>query len=135
MATRVSAGLTASEGRRFGFTVGAAFLLLGLAAFWRGHQWTGTVLASLGTGLVIAGLLVPTRLGPVESVWMRLAHAISRLTTPVVMGVMFMLVITPIGMLRRAVGGNPLVHQPRGDGFWIPRAGESRKSSSLNRQF
>ena len=40
---------------------------------------------------------------------MALALAISKITTPVFMGIMFFLVITPAGLLARLVGHRPLV--------------------------
>ena len=106
MATRVPARLTAAEGRRFGLTVGGAFLVFAAVAYWRGHPTTTVVLGGLGAILGLAGLVIPTHLGPVERGWMRLAHLISKVTTPVVMGVMYLLVLTPVGVLRRRVGGN-----------------------------
>ena len=40
---------------------------------------------------------------------MGLAHAISKVTTPIFMGVVYFVVITPIGFIRRrAFGSNPL---------------------------
>lgn len=107
MADRVSAGLTAAEGRKFGFTVGIAFLALGGIAMWRGKQRTATVFLALGGLLVLAALVVPTMLGPVERAWMGLAHLLSKVTTPIFMSVVYFLVITPIGFVRR-LGGGPL---------------------------
>ena len=72
MATAISAGLSAKEGRKFGLTVGAAFLVLGALLWWRGRAlapWLG----SLGAVLALAGLVVPARLGPVQRAWMGLA--------------------------------------------------------------
>jgi hypothetical protein len=83
----------------------------------------------------MAGLIIPTSLGPVERAWMALAHAISKLTTPIVMGVMYLLVITPVGALRRSFGGNPLVHSSTAGTFWQPRPEGKRRSNSLSRQF
>jgi hypothetical protein len=124
--------LTASEGRRFGLVVGAAFLVLGAIAWWRGHPLTTTVFAALGASLALAGLVIPTRLGPVEAAWMKMAHAISRVTTPIVMAVIYYVVISPVGYLRRAFGGNPLVHEKTTNGFWRTR---STASSNMERQF
>jgi hypothetical protein len=126
---------TATQGRRFGLTVGGAFLLLAAFAMWRGHPTTTTVLGSIGAALVLAGLIVPAHLGPVERGWMRLAHAISKVTTPIVMGVMYLLVITPVGALRRTFGGNPLVHAERERSFWRERPAGRRRSASMQRQF
>ena len=134
VAARVPARLTAAQGRRFGLTVGAAFLVFAGIAWWRGHPTTTMVLGSLGGSLSLAGLLIPTLLGPVERGWMALAHAISKVTTPIVMGVMYLLVLTPIGVVRRKAGGNPMEHTPSNGSYWKPRP-EGRRAGNLTRQF
>ena len=134
MAAGVPARLTAAEGRRFGLTVGGAFLVFAAVAWWRGHPATTTALTALGAGLALAGLAIPTHLGPVERGWMKIAHLISRVTTPIVMGVMYLLVLTPVGLLRRAFGGNPLVHAAHNGSYWKARP-EGRRAGNLTRQF
>jgi hypothetical protein len=42
---------------------------------------------------------------------MKLAHALSKVTTPIFMGIVYFVVLTPIGFIRRSFGGNPLVHK------------------------
>ena len=135
MAQRVRARLSAREGRRFGVPVGLAFLVIAGILWWRDHQTVATVLVALGGTLVLAGLLVPTHLGPIERAWMGLAHAISTVTTPIVMGIIYLLVITPVGALRRRFGGNPLVHQPAINSYWHSRPEGRRRTASLSRQF
>lgn len=135
MANRVPARLTRSEGRRFGLTVGLAFLVLASISAWRGHALVPAILGTLGGALALAGLIMPTYLGPVERAWMGLAHAISRVTTPIVMGVMYFLVVTTLGLLRRAFGGNPLTQRAHGAGYWQPRPPGRRRSGSMQRQF
>jgi len=135
VAEGIRARLTASEGRRFGLTVGTAFAVFAGIAWWRAHPSVAAVLGSLGGLLILAGLLIPTRLGPVERAWMRLAHLISKVTTPIVMGGMYLFVLTPVGFLRRRLGGNPLVHAPAERSYWRARPEGSRRSSNLSRQF
>jgi hypothetical protein len=130
-----SQAFTAAQGRKFGFTVGAAFLAIAGFAWWRGHPATAAVLGGLGALLGVAALLVPGRLGPVERAWMALAHAISKVTTPIVMGVIYLVVMWPVGLLRRSLGGNPLVHAEQGHGYWRPRQEGRRRSASMQRQF
>jgi hypothetical protein len=127
--------LTAAQGRKFGLTVGIAFLVLAAIARWRGHPLTFTVLASLGGLLAAGGLLVPSYMGPVERAWMGMAHAISKVTTPIVMGAVYFGVLTPVGLVMRLTGRNPLRHADAGDGFWKVRAEGSRQSGDLRRQF
>src|SRR5688572_27650948 len=126
MAERIRSRLTSAEGRRFGLTVGTAFLVFAGIAWWRDHATLATVLAAPGTGLSLAGLLLPTHLGPVERAWMALAHVISKVTTPIVMGVMYLGVLLPVGVLRRWLGGNPLVHAQVDRGFWRHRTEGAR---------
>lgn len=135
MAAAVAERLSTSRGRRFGFTVGGAFLLLAAIAWWRGHALSSTVFTVLGSLLVVAGALVPRQLGPVEAAWMGLAHAISKVTTPIVMAILWLLVITPAAWLRRLIGGNPLVRAERDGSYWRPRPDGERRTKSLQRQF
>jgi hypothetical protein len=135
MAERVPARLTSREGRRFGLTVGTAFLVLAGILWWRGRVTTSTVFATIGGALVMAALVMPTRLGPVERFWMAVAHAISRVTTPIVMAVMYFVILTPAAMLRRLFGENPLVHREAANGFWKTRPANARRSASMERQF
>jgi hypothetical protein len=126
------ARLSPAEGRRFAFTLAAAFGVFTALLWWRGRETPAGVTATAAAAFAIAGLLVPGRLGPVQRAWMGLAHAISKVTTPIFMGVVYFLVITPIGMVRRLVGGNPLeVH--RGRSGWVDRQAEPR--GDLTRQF
>ena len=134
METRVPARLTAAEGRKFGLTVGIAFLVLAsLVYFWRHKETAGAVLGGLGALLVVAALVLPSHLGPVKRAWMGLAHLISRVTTPVFMGIVFFVVMTPIGLVMRLVGRRPLVHSEQSGGFWAAPASGGR--SDIERQF
>jgi hypothetical protein len=135
MAERIPARLTPQQGRRFGLTVGGAFLVFAAIAWWRSNPTLSIVFGALGGTLALAALAIPTHLGPVERAWMALAHAISKVTTPIVMGVMYLGVLFPVGVLRRGFGGNPLVHAQVDDGFWRHRPAGARRSRSMQRQF
>jgi hypothetical protein len=126
------ARLSPPEGRRFAFTLMAAFAVVA-ALLWRRELRTPALVAGgIALAFALAGLVLPGKLGPVHRAWMGLAHAISKVTTPIFMGVVYFLVITPIGIVRRAVGGNPL-RAHRGESGWVDRQGEPR--GDLSRQF
>ena len=137
MADRVPARLTVPtrrELRSFAGTVGGALVLLGALATYRGVSGGGTVLVLLGLSLAIAGLFVPERLGPAYRSWMVLALAISRVTTPLLMGIIFFVVLTPIGLLMRLLGRWTLKRPPSAATFWVDRPPGGRRSD-LRRQF
>ena len=129
----IRARLTPAEGRKFGLSVGAAFSLIGGVFWWRGHQTAAIVLWSIGGALILSGLLIPGRLGPVHFAWMGMAHAISKVTTPIFMSIVFFLVLTPAGVIRRIVGRNPLHQRRTNTGYWIAREESGR--GDITRQF
>ena len=134
MARTVPARLTAAQGRRFAFTVGGALVVLGGVLVWRGAALAAWAAVTLGTFLVAAGVVAPTRLGPVERGWYALAAAISKVTTPIVMGVLFFLVLTPVGLAARLFGYKPLHRSPTAASLWVLRPVDRRRSD-LERQF
>lgn len=135
MAKDLSTRLEARRhGRKFGLTLGVAFLVFAGIAIWRGHPLTTRVLGSVGALLLVGGLVAPVALLPVERAWMRLAHLLSRITTPIVMGVLFFLVITPVGLIRRAFGRYGLPRGRRGVSMWTVRP-EGARRGDLTRQF
>jgi len=130
----IPARLSPAEGRKFGVTVGVAFLVLaGLLHFWRHRETAGAIFGVLGVLLIVAALAVPTRLGPVQRAWMGLAHAISKVTTPIFMGIVFFVVMTPIGLLMRLFGKRALVHREQDGSFWVAPVSGGR--SDMERQF
>ncbi|HEV7991856.1 MAG TPA: SxtJ family membrane protein [Gemmatimonadaceae bacterium] len=135
MAEGIPARLTVAEGRKFGFTVGFAFIAIGLLLLWRGKQTKAAVVLGIGGLLVVAGLVVPTSLGPVERAWMGLAHLISKVTTPIFMGVVYFVVITPMGLIRRLAGKSPIARTERGATRWEAHTPIVSVGESMERQF
>ena len=121
MAHGIPARLSPAEGRKFGLTVGAAFGVLATITWWRGHQIPMYVLGGLAALLLIGALVAPGQLGPVNRAWMGLAQLISKVTTPIFMGVVFFLVIAPVGILMRLFGRNPIRHAPVNNSYWASR--------------
>ena len=130
----IPARLTPKEGRSFGLTVGIAFLVIAGVLAWRDFETGASVTGTLGAVLVLAGHVIPGRLGPVYRAWMGLAIAISRVTTPIVMGIIYFGLFTPVGLVRRALGRNALVRRPAETGYWIARD-EGARRSDLTHQF
>ena len=132
MAHGIPARLSPVEGRKFALTVGAAFVALAGFTLWRGHEKVATITGALGAAFILAGLLAPGHLGLIYRGWMAFGLALSKITTPIFMGVVYFLVIAPIGLLRRAFGRNALVARGTTT-VWATR--DIATPSDLNRQF
>lgn len=125
---------TRRELRSFALTVGAAFVLLAAFLAWRGRLTAALVLGTLGGLLALAGLLIPARLGGVHRAWMTMALAISRVTTPLFMGIVYFGLLTPIALVLRVLGRAPL-RQPRDVKTWWRDRPPGARRSDLRRQF
>lgn len=106
-----------------------------MISWWRGHEPAAGIFTGIGLFLLLLGALVPTRLGLLQRAWMSLAHAISKVTTPLFMGAVYFLVLTPTGLVMRLLGRRPLEHKPAADSYWIPRGRQGTGISDMNRQF
>jgi len=115
--------------------VGTAFVALAGVLWWRGHGSASPAPAALGALLVVAGLVTPARLGPLYRGWMGLAAPLSRITTPIFLGIAYFGVIAPTGVVLRLAGRNSLVRPRSQSSFWIPREAGARRRSDMNHLF
>lgn len=108
--------------RDFGLLVGGVFLALGGWWFYRGRYATlSAVLIVLGATLMLLGAFLPRSLVVPNRLWMGLAEAMGFVMTRVILGVVFFLFVTPIGLVRRLSGGDPLGRRgSRTESYWKP---------------
>ena len=108
--------------REFGLIVGGVFVLLGLWWLYRGKFATAAyVLSAAGSALVLCGLVFPRLLTVPRRLWMKLAEGMSYISSRIILGVVFFLVLTPIGLVKRAMGWDPLQRRSGShDTFWQP---------------
>jgi hypothetical protein len=125
-----------SKLRKFGLTVGGAFLLLGVIRGYFHAGYFATGLLAVGGALFVFGLVLPNALGPVEKGWMKMATALAYVNTRIILTVLFYLVFTPVGLVMRLVR-DPLNRKLR-DGspsYWIKREEKSSSPMLYERQF
>lgn len=77
---------------------------------------------------MLLGALLPKWLVVPNRLWMGLAEAMGFVMTRVILGVVFFLFVTPIGLARRLFGGDPLGRRAaRTESYWKPYT-ERRRS-------
>ena len=135
MAAGVPARLSAADGRRFGLTVGIAFLVFAALAWWREHPTASLILGAIGTALTVSALAAPTRLELVHNAWMRLAVVISKVTTPILLGVIYFGLFAPLGALVRVAGHRPLARDRSARTYWVPHRSPAEGHGGMERQF
>jgi hypothetical protein len=104
----MSATYTRRQLRDFGLLVGGIFGVIGLwPLLWR-QQSPRLWAVALAVALVLPGLVAPRILTPAYRAWMKLAEALAWINTRLVLGVVFYGVVTPIGVVMRLAGHDPM---------------------------
>ena len=128
--------LRSSSDRNFGFVMTAAFIILALAPLVRGRavRWWSLL---AGAAFLISGLLYPRILGPLNRLWLKFGLVLHAIVSPVVMGLLFYSTVTPIGILFRWLGKDPLrLRLDRSiDTYWIERRPPGPDPHTMPRQF
>lgn len=112
---------------------GAAVLLFA----WRAQAWAAVIAAILSGGLLAAALLAPSVLALPNRLWFRVGMLLNRIVSPVVLGAIFFLIITPVGLVRRLTRSDPLRLALRRDlpSYWVAREKTAIAPDSLKNQF
>jgi Saxitoxin biosynthesis operon protein SxtJ len=125
-----------SSNRTFGLVFAAFFFLVASLPLLRGHAWRWWALPCSGVFL-IAALLAPKVLGPLNQAWTALGIALHKITSPVILGTFFYLVFAPFGWLLRRMGKDflQLRRAPDAASYWIPRQPPGPEPASMSKQF
>jgi len=107
--------------RRFGLVMSAMLALVFGYLFWRGHTvapWVG----GLGVAFLVAALVAPRSLGPVERFWLAVGEVLGAVVTRVILTLAFYLIITPVGLALRVFSGETLGKRPDAslESYWVP---------------
>ena len=123
--------------RQFGRGVGGILVVIGVLLTWRGSNPLVTrTLLTVGGVLVGLGLVYARALVWPNRVWMRFAEALSYVSTRIILGVVFFVVLTPIGIVRRATGSDALGRRRESVGsYWVPYPVRQHDPKHLEKMF
>jgi hypothetical protein len=119
--TREEAAQPGSD-RTFGLVMAGALMLVGLVNGWHfGRVWPWALAAA--ALFLVAALLKPSSLHPLNRLWMKLGLVLHRVINPIVMGLLFYGTIFPTGLVMRMRGRDllRLKRDPVADSYWIAR--------------
>jgi hypothetical protein len=125
-----------SSDRSFGFVFAAVFAVLGLFPLLKGGQ---VRLWALGVSafFLLAALAVPSMLHGANVLWMKFALLLSKVTNPIITGLMFYALFTPIAFFVRLTGKDllRLQHDRDASSYWIVREPPGPAPGTMRNQF
>jgi hypothetical protein len=119
----------------FGLTVGGIFAGIGvwpLLIHSAEPRWWSLIIAG---ALLLPAAIYPHSLFWPYKGWMVLGHVMGWVNTRIILGLVFFAVVTPIGIVRRLLGKDPMGRKLRKDLDSYRVIREPRQASHLHRQY
>jgi hypothetical protein len=99
--------------------------------------------ASIGVGLIVTALIAALLtiiksklLTPLNKLWLLLGELLGKIISPLVLGAIFFLIITPTALIGRVLGRDELRLKRKAQAsYWIDRQSPSPRGDSFNNQF
>jgi hypothetical protein len=123
--------------RSFGLLFTVVFLIIAAYTGFGGYstQWVNIWLIVAGIFLAFT-LLFPVVLTPLNKMWFALGLLLGKVVSPVVLGILFFVVITPVAIVTRLFGRDALLLKKRAvSSYWIDRDPAGPKPESFKDQF
>ena len=121
--------------RSFGLSVGGVVSLLALVLAWRGRLVRAELLGAIGVTLIVLGSQRPAWLKVPSAVWWTIAGALGWINSRVLLSLAFFLVLTPVGVVRRLSGRDPMARRRSQFPGWTPAPGRYRDPQHFKRMF
>lgn len=122
--------------RKFGGVIAGALALLTVHALWKDHSTRAAIFAVLSAAFALFALVAPGLLAPLNRLWMAFGLLLGKIVSPLVLGLIFMVLITPVALGTRLFGRDVLRMKKRKvPSYWVERDPAGPDSSSFQRQF
>jgi large-conductance mechanosensitive channel len=125
-----------ASNRSFGIVFTLVFLVMGIWQILAGKSLGWYFFAS-AIFFFIATITFSSLLGPFNRAWFKFGLLLGQAVNPIILGFVFFLVVTPIGIVRRLLGKDSLHLKPRPNlkSYWIDRNPPGPKLGSMTKQF
>jgi len=125
-----------SPDRNFGFMFAAVFAIIGCWPLLRleSPRWWALGLA---TAFALLAISWPDFLHPLNRAWLALGRLLHRVMSPLVIGAVFFLCVTPVAWIMRLRGKDvlSLARRPDLSSYWITREPSPPEAETMKRQF
>ncbi len=119
--------------RTFGLGGGAILGTLAALNLYWGHSRVGPALLLFALALAVPGGLAPRRLEPVEKRFATVGRFLGHINGRILLSVVYLLVVTPVSILRRAFSGDPL--EADSPPHWTPMSNRPDEPERYDRMF
>jgi hypothetical protein len=125
-----------SSNRAFGLVCAAFFAVLAVWPLFHARPLRWWALA-VGAAFALVAISRPVLLAQLNRWWTKLGLLLGRIVSPIALGLLFFLAISPIALIMRLAGKDPLLLKRDGGiaSYWRPREPPGPRPDSMTQQF
>jgi hypothetical protein len=116
-------------------SVGGVLLVVAVWLLWRGRLLPAEITGAIGGALVLGGYLRPSLLKWPAAAWWRVAMILGYVNARIILTVAFFAVLTPMGLIWRLIGRDPLSRAPERWPGWVRHPSRYRSTDHYTRMF
>jgi hypothetical protein len=125
----------ANPERSFGISVGIVLCVIAALLVWRGRIGRAEIAGGVGVVLLALGLVHPPLLKYPSAAWWRFSRALGYVYARVLLSIIFFLILTPLGLVWRLTGKDPLARRRRNWPGWAPYPARYKDAKHFDRMF
>ena len=128
-------GIKLPSNRKFGFFFTFVFAVIATYFYYSANITWAYVYTATALIFLLVTLLKSDALLPLNKLWMRFGLLLGSIVSPIILGIIFFVLITPIAILMRLIGRDELnLKYIQKESYWNSR-NKSIKSESFKNQF
>ena len=124
------------QSKHFGLLLSIIFFILAVYLIFNKSIFLGQFLLILSGTFFLVSIAIPRYLNRITKLWLRFGDILGRVVSPITLGLIFFILIAPIGMLTRLFGRDELLlMRANKRSYWLMRDKYNDKFNSFERQF
>ena len=121
---------------KFGLFFSAIFVLIAVYLYLKFRVEFAVFALITSTLFAIAAFLTPQVLSPLNRLWFCLGLLLGKIVSPIVLGLIFFLLITPVSLVTRLFGRDELKIKKRTvESYWVDRSPPGPQAASFKNQY
>ena len=124
------------QNRHFGLLLSILFLILAIYLIVLKSLLVGQLFAILSGIVLLVSIFRPRALNRITKTWLRFGDILGHVISPITLGIIFFLLITPVGLITKIFGRDELLLKKKNvKSYWLARQKSDEKFNSFEKQF
>lgn len=123
--------------RKFGYFFTLVFFLFAIYSLVKNGGAVVVYIHLFASFLIfLLTFFIPNVLSPFNKGWFWIGQMLGKIVSPVVLGLIFFVLITPVALISKLLGRDELkLRRPNSETYWVDPVGSSSDSESFKNQF